>query len=96
MDSDFLLCVWSFNKNGEKVYPYKGKLGPKKGLYSVNYTNDTKEFIGVTEAQLIKDIKEGKFKDRGTIRMLPLNYGKNTQRNAFRPRYYKEEVIKKL
>ena len=53
-DEDFLLDVWSFNKAGEKVYPYKGVMGQKRGLYSVNFTNDNNNFIGNRIDEAIK------------------------------------------
>jgi len=55
---DFLLDVWSIRSDGKKVFPYKGGKGEKKGLYSVNFTNDTNNFQGYTEEQVIKAIEE--------------------------------------
>ena len=66
----------------------------KKGLYSVNFTNDTNNFIGMTEKQLVDAILTGKFRDRGTIRMLPLTVKANAQRNAFSPQFYKKSPVK--
>ena len=88
-DEDFLLDVWSFNKDGNRVYPYKGERGGKKGLFSVNFTNDTNNFEGYSAERLNKTITNGKFKDKGTIRMLPLNYKPGAERNAFKPKFYK-------
>ena len=88
--------VWAYNKDGEKVYPYKGVRGNKKGLFSVNFTNDNKNFEGLTESQLINAIVRKKFNLKGTIRMLPLNYKLNSQRNAFAPKFYKNNIIKDL
>lgn len=92
--SDFLLDVWAFDKEGNKVHPYKGERGSKKGLFSVNFTNDTNNYEGLTEAQLITAITTGKFRDRGTVRMLPINYAANAERNAFGPLYYKGRHVK--
>ncbi len=47
------LNIWSFDKDGNKVHPYKGEKGNKKGLYCVNSTNNTKKFQGYSELQLI-------------------------------------------
>jgi len=93
-ESDFLLDIWSFDKKGNKVYPYKGERGEKKGLYSVNFTNDTNKFQGYSEAQLIDAIIKGKFKERGTIRMLPSNFKLGAERNAFGPIFYKGKHVK--
>ena len=93
-DTDYLLDVWSFDANGTKVYPYKGERGKKKGLFSVNFTNDTKKFIGMTESQLIDAIEVGRFNDRGTIRMLPLRAEPGAERNAFAPQCYRGRPIK--
>ena len=93
-ENDFLIDVWSFDKDGNKVYPYKGERGDKKGLFSVNFTNDTNKFEGYSESRLVDAIKNGRFKDRGTIRMLPLNYGTGAERNAFGPKFYKGKHIK--
>ena len=95
--SDFLQDVWSFVDDGKtKIHPYKGERGPKKGLFSVNFTNDTNKFQGLTESELIGAITSGRFREGGTIRMLPLNYGPATERNAFAPLYYKGRFIKTL
>lgn len=91
---DFLLDIWAFDDNGKKLHPYKGEKGLKKGLYSVNFTNDTNKFQGMTEEQLVKSIKEGKFKGKGTVRMLPLDYKLGCERNAFSPKFYKRVHIK--
>jgi hypothetical protein len=52
--TDFLLDVWAFDKDGNKVHPYKGQSGTKKGLYSVSFTSDNKDFNGLTEGELKK------------------------------------------
>ena len=91
---DFLLDVWSFDAEGNKVHPFKGERGEKKGLFSVNFTNDTNNFEGYTESQLIDAILHGEFKDRGTIRMLPVNFKPGSKRNAFSPKYYKDRPVK--
>ena len=44
-EADFLVDIWSMDK-GTKVHPYRGERGPKKGLFSVNFTNDTRKFQG--------------------------------------------------
>ncbi|MGQ0619089.1 MAG: hypothetical protein ACT4QA_04085 [Panacagrimonas sp.] len=93
-ESDFLLSVWAFDADGRKLHPYKGERGDKKGLFSVNFTNDTNNFQGLTEGELIYAITGGKFRDRGTVRMLPLTYGQNAERNAFRPLYYNGRHVK--
>jgi len=93
-ENDFLLDVWSFDENGKKVHPYKGERGAKKGFFSVNFTNDTNNFKPYTEEQLIAAIISGKFKPRGTIRMLPLDYKPGAERNAFGPKFYKGKYVK--
>jgi len=93
-EEDFLIDVWAFDEKGKKVHPYKGEKGPKKGLYSVNFTNDTNKFQGYTEEQLVQAIVSGKFKQRGTIRMLPIDYKPGAERNAFSPKFYKGKSVK--
>lgn len=93
---NFLIDVWAFDKTGRKVYPYKGQRGEKKGLFSVNFTNDTNNYEGLTESELIDAIVSGKFKTRGTIRMLAINIKLGEDRNAFAPLYYLGKPIKDL
>jgi hypothetical protein len=92
--TEFLLDVWAVDKQGNKVHPYKGQSGPKKGLYSVNFTSDNKKFIGLTEGELIKAIELGRFKERGRIRMMTTNYKPGAERNAFAPIKYKDDLVK--
>ena len=94
IDSKFLLDMWSLNEDGKTVYPYKGERGRKKDLFSVNFTNDTNKFQGMTEEQLVQTIFEGRFKGRGTVRMLPLDVKPGADRNAFAPVFYKGKRIK--
>jgi hypothetical protein len=91
---DFFTDLWATDKTGQRVYPYKGLKGYKKGLFSVNFTNDTKKFEGFTQEQLVAAVTSGKFKERGTIRMLPLNVKPGAERNAFAPQYYKNIRVK--
>lgn len=93
-EDDFFTDVWAIDDEGKKVYPYKGERGDKKGLYSVNFTNDTNNFEGFTEDQLIEAIVSGKFKQRGTVRMLPIDYKPGAERNAFAPQFYKGKRVK--
>jgi hypothetical protein len=93
---EYFRDVWAIDKDGRRVFPYKGQRGPKKGLFSVNFTNDTNKFEGVTEEQLIQAILDGRFRERGTIRMLPLVAGSGAERNAFAPKYFRENDIKNL
>ena len=79
--------VWALDSNGKKVFPYTGVRGGKKGLYSVNFTSDTNKFEGYTEEKLILAITSGRFKDRGTIRMLPISANTSNGNNAFVPRF---------
>lgn len=90
--SSHLLSVWAFDKQGRKVHPYKGKSGDKKGLYSVNFTNDTKNFHGLSEEELLKAIKQGRFRERGTIRMCRTSVTSGS--NAFAPVMYEDKPIK--
>ena len=91
---EFFRDVWAIDKDGRRVFPYKGQRGQKKGLFSVNFTNDTKKFKGVTEEQLIQAILDGRFRDRGTIRMLPMVAGSGADRNAFAPKYFRGNDVK--
>lgn len=92
--TDFLMDVWAIDATGTKVYPYKGERGDKKGLFSVNFTNDTNRFQGLSEDDLVRAITSGKFKNRGTIRMLPLVTHPGADRNAFAPLFYKGKSVK--
>ncbi|MNG18831.1 hypothetical protein D3C84_1029340 [compost metagenome] len=86
--------MWAFDSTGKKLHPYKGERGEKKGLFSVNFTNDTNNYQGMTEAELIKAITSGQFKDRGTVRMLPVTVEPGAERNAFAPHFYQGKPIK--
>ena len=93
-EDDFLLDVWAFDAEGTKIHPYKGERGSKKGLFSVNFTNDTNNFEGMTEEQLVAAITSGKFRERGTIRMLPVNFKPGAERNAFGPVFFRGKHVK--
>ncbi|MCY1303480.1 hypothetical protein D9M70_531910 [compost metagenome] len=93
-ESRFLLDVWSYDKDGVQIHPYRGERGQKKGLFSVNFTNDTKKFEALTEEELVEAILNGRFKGRGTIRMLPVNAKPGAERNAFGPLFYKGRRVK--
>lgn len=90
----FLLDVWAFDAKGNRIHPYKGERGAKKGLFSANFTNDTNNFEGMTEEQLIAAITSGKFRERGTIRMLPVNFNPGAERNAFVPVFFRGKHVK--
>lgn len=92
-ETDFLIDVWSLD-GGKKVHPYKGERGHKRGLFSVNFTNDTKNYQGMDEAELRNAITSGRFKDRGTIRMLPLDVKLGADRSAFAPQFYQGKPVK--
>lgn len=89
--NELLLSVSAYDATGRKVHPYQGLRGPKKGLYSVNFTNDTKKFQGMSEAELIQAIETGRFRDRGTIRMRRVD---DTGVNAFAPVAYNNRKVK--
>lgn len=93
-EGDFLLDVWAFDAKGNKVHPYKGERGDKKGLFSVNFTNDTNNFEGMSKEQLIDAITGGRFRERGTIRMLPVDVKPGAERNAFGPVFFKGKHVK--
>lgn len=90
-DADLLLSIWAYDAKGRKVHPYKGARGAKKGLYSVNFTNDTKKFQALSEGELVRAIETGRFHDRGTIRMRPVN---RSGVNAFAPLMYGDRKVK--
>ena len=92
-ETDFLIDVWSVD-GSNKVHPYRGERGDKKGLFSVNFTNDTNNYQGMTEADLRTAITSGKFRDRGTIRTLPLDTKPGADRNAFSPQFYQGKSVK--
>jgi hypothetical protein len=93
--SAYFLDLWAELPDGTHVYPYKGVRGDKKDLYSVNFTDDNKQFKGVTEQELVSLVESGKFTSRGVIRMLPLNAKPGADRNAFSPTHYRGERIEK-
>ncbi|MEA9581574.1 hypothetical protein VC218_22610 [Xanthomonas nasturtii] len=96
VEEDFLTDVWAILPDGRRVYPYKGQRGAKKGLFSVNFTNDNKKFQGMTEEQLRHAITSGMFRQRGSIRMLPLDHEVGSERNAFAPNYYRGQHVKEF
>lgn len=92
----FFLDLWAEREDGQVFYPYKGVKGDKKGLYSVNFTNDTNNFSGLSEEELIGAVLTGRFAARGTIRMLPRDAVPGADRNAFAPTHYKGKPVPKL
>jgi len=94
MSIEFLKYVWSLRDDGVKVYPYKGERGPKTGLYSINFTNDRKNFEGMTEVQLVRAILDGRFLERGTIRMEPIESDSKRKFSAYAPEFYKGRLIR--
>jgi hypothetical protein len=93
-NEQYLLSLWAETPSGERLYPYKGVSGPKKGLYSVSYSGKSSEYVGVSEKDLIAAVEAGRFSERGTIRMLPLKTRPGAQRNGFAPTHYKGKPIK--
>lgn len=91
---EYLMDVWAIDDKGRKLHPYKGERGDLKGLFSVNFTSDTKKFQGMTEDALVKAITPGRFRDRGTIRMLPLQVEPGADRSAFAPQFYLGKQVK--
>ena len=91
--SAYFLALWAELENGTRVYPYKGVRGDKKDLFSVNFTNDNKQFKGVTENELISLVEGGHFVSRGVIRMLPLDAKPGSDRNAFSPTHYRGRIL---
>lgn len=87
--SAYFLDLWAELEDGTRVYPYKGVRGDKKDLFSVNFTNDNKQFKGVTESELISLVEGGHFSSRGVIRMLPLDAEPSSHRSAFSPTHYR-------
>lgn len=94
INEQFMVDVWAFDRHGKRVHPYRGVRGNKRGLFSVNFTNDTNKFVGMTDKELAKAIESGLFRDRGTIRMLPLDHRENAGRNAYAPLYFKNRSVK--
>ena len=90
----YLLTVWAETESGEKLYPYTGVKGAKKGLFSVSFTGKSSEYEGVSEEELISAIESGLFAERGTIRMLHLNSASGSNRNGFAPTHYNGLPIK--
>ena len=90
--NNLLLDVWAYDKDGEKVYPYRGMQGPKKGLFSVNFTNDTRRFEAMDEEELVAAIRAGRFRERGTIRMCRATA--SSAQNAFAPVKFRGQRVK--
>ena len=81
--------VWALRSDGRKVYPYTGIRGPKKGMYSVNFSSrDNTKFQAISERDLIVHIQNGAFCQRGTIRMMSPEDGAQWKPNAFAPVYF--------
>jgi hypothetical protein len=91
--TEFLTDIYTFRK-GKKLHPYKGVMGAKKGLFSVNFTCNTRLFQGMTEKALRRAITSGRFRNRGTIRMLPLDWEPGDKRTSYSPEFYKGEFVK--
>lgn len=87
-DSKLLTDIWSLDKNGTKVFPCRVSRGANAGLFSVNFTNESSNYVHLTEEQLIEAIKNGKLKSKGTIRMLPKNAKPGANRNGYAPIFY--------
>ncbi len=47
----FLRSLWAETDTGEKLYPYTGVRGSKKGLYSVSFSGKSDAYEGVSEAK---------------------------------------------
>lgn len=52
-DERYLLSLYAETTSGERVYPYKGVSGSRKGLYSVSYSGKSNDYVGVCEKDLI-------------------------------------------
>lgn len=92
----FLLSLWAETRTGERFYPYTGVRGHKKGLYSVSFSGKSNDYKGISEAELITAVEAGRFSERGTVRMLPLNSGPSSNRNGFAPTHYRDTPISKI
>jgi hypothetical protein len=92
----FCKRIWSFRRDGKQVFPYKGRQGDKKGLFSVNLTSDNKNFTGYTEQQLINAIRAGKFATKGRIRMLPIDRSPRDQANAYAPEFFEGKPVRNI
>ena len=90
----FFRDLWAQLGDGSLVYPYTGVSGSKKGLYSVNFTSDNAKFEGATEEQLRAYAESGRFRERGMVRMLPLEAKPSAQKNAFAPTHYKGRPLR--
>ncbi|OEF93843.1 HNH endonuclease [Vibrio splendidus] len=91
---DFLLSIWALRDDGTKVYPYKGQQGKMRGSFSVSPTGKSTDYDPYTEAELIAAIENGHFKERGTVRMLPLEFSSKDGRNGFSPVFFNGIKVK--
>lgn len=76
--TNFLKAIWIKKPNGETVYPYvvNSKKSGLSGL-SVSMTGESSKYICITFEEFIKLLKNGKFEDRGCIRMKSLKGDNN-------------------
>ena len=92
-EAEFITDIYTFHK-GKKLHPYNGIIGEKKGKFSLNFTSNSRKFQAITENALRRAITSGKFRDRGTIRMLPLDWEADDKGTSFSPQFYKGELVK--
>jgi HNH endonuclease len=92
----YFRSLWAETDTGEKLYPYTGVKGSKKGLYSVSFSGKSNEYQGISESALVEAVEADRFSERGTIRMLPLSAEPGSHRNGFAPTHYKGAPIVKV
>ena len=86
---EFLNDVVGINDEGVHCHPYKQTVAKQKQMFSYSFETHNRGFKPATAEELIALIEEGRFDEKGKIRMLPPD-STNTEKNgAMRVAFYK-------
>jgi hypothetical protein len=90
---EFLYDVVGINDDGIECHPYKQTVAGQKGRFSYSFESHNRGFKPATATDLIALIEDGRFDQKGKIRMLPPD-SKNTGNNgAMRVAFYKGQEL---
>jgi len=82
------------NRSGKICHPFKGSVGVRKGMFSINLKKqNNRSFASVTEDILRSLIERGEFNEGGTIRMVAEDAEYTGGASALRPRMYKGKKL---
>lgn len=86
---EFLEDVVGINDEGIHCHPYKHTVAKQKHRFSYSFETHNRGFKPATTEELIALIEEGRFDNKGKIRMLPPDSTNTDQNGAMRVAYYK-------